>query len=464
MPSAVQPVPMNSQGPFSALAAAWIFVLGLLVSVVVPPFQSPDEFEHITRAYLLGKGNIVLTAPSGQSSGGMIDAGLARYMEIFAPLPFKSERKLSGKEMSESQQIGWTGSTVFRPALGMAYYFPGIYTVHMLGLKLGEWLNLSVDASYKLCRVFLLFSTCLILFYSFQLYRPPTVVLALLVIPMSLFQFASASLDGIATALAIFIISVFLNARMTNGAFNSRWFYLAVVAWLLVASSRLQLFSMILLPVILAWTLRRYTYVVIAVVAALAVVVWQVVVLKTIVDGRVSLGASSSEILQFYLFDPIKFVEVMGSTLRNTHLIKGYFSSFFGVLGWLDTPFKGAEYKYLFFATVLLGLLSIDYKGLSRCVWARIALLLTSFGALATIFLAMLVTWTPHQATYIDGVQGRYLLIPSLMIGYALSGKTAWGSYPRLRGLIILVLISFSLYSAAITINVLLERYYIHAN
>jgi uncharacterized membrane protein len=464
MPNTVQPVPTCLQRYFSTLTVAWIFVLGILVSIVVPPFQSPDEFEHITRAYLLGKGNIVLTAPSGQSSGGMVDTGLTQYMEMFSPLPFKSERKLSSKEISEAQEISWTGSEVFRPALGMAYYFPGIYALHMLGLKFGEWLNLSVDTSYKLCRLFLLFSTCLILFYSFQLYRPPAVVLALLVIPMSLFQFASASLDGIATALAIFIISVCLNAQVTKEAFKSGLFYLAIAAWLLLASSRLQLFSMILLPALLGWTVRRYRYGVIVVLAALAVVVWQVVVLKTIVDGRVSLGASSSEILQFYLFDPSKFADVMGNTLGNPQLIKGYFSSFFGILGWLDTPFKGAEYKYLFFITVLVALLSVDYKGLMQQLSARAALLLSSIGAVATIFLAMLVTWTPHPALYIDGVQGRYFLIPALLIAYALSGQAIWLNRPKVEKTIMITVFFFALYCAVITMNVLVERYYISAN
>ena len=464
MPNTVQPVPTCLQRYFSTLTVAWIFVLGILVSIVVPPFQSPDEFEHITRAYLLGKGNIVLAAPSGQSSGGMVDTGLTRYMDMFSPLPFKSERKLSSKEISEAQEISWTGSEVLRPALGMAYYFPGIYAVHMLGLKFGEWLNLSVDTSYKLCRLFLLFSTCLILFYSFQLYRPPAVVLALLVIPMSLFQFASASLDGIATALAIFIISVCLNAQVTKEAFKSGLFYLAIAAWLLLASSRLQLFSMILLPALLGWTVRRYRYGVIVVLAALAVVVWQVVVLKTIVDGRVSLGASSSEILQFYLFDPSKFADVIGNTLGNPQLIKGYFSSFFGILGWLDTPFKDAEYKYLFFITVLVALLSVDYKGLMQQLSARAALLLSSIGAVATIFLAMLVTWTPHPALYIDGVQGRYFLIPALLIAYALSGQAIWLNRPKVEKTIMITVFFFALYCAVITMNVLVERYYISAN
>lgn len=221
---------------------------------------------------------------------------------------------------------------------------------------------------------------------------------------------------------------------------------------------------MILLPAMLVWTVRRYRDGVVVVFAALAVIVWQIVVLKTIVDGRVSLGASSSEILRFYLLDPVKFADVIGNTLGNTQLIKGYFSSFFGILGWLDTPFKGAEYKYLFFITVLLALLSVDYKGLTQHLSGRTALVLSGLGAVATIFLAMLVTWTPHPALYIDGVQGRYFLIPAVLIAYALSGQAIWLSRPKVEKIIMITVFFFALYCAVITMNVLLERYYISAN
>ena len=32
----------------------------LFLSFLVPPFQSPDEFNHFKRAYLLGEGEIIL--------------------------------------------------------------------------------------------------------------------------------------------------------------------------------------------------------------------------------------------------------------------------------------------------------------------------------------------------------------------------------------------------------------------
>lgn len=448
----------------NALCVLLIFLFGLVISTAVPPFQSPDEFEHITRAALLGNGDVVLRAPAGQSSGGMIDSGLARYMDQYAKFPFNPDTKLSSKDITQSKNIRWSGVQEFRPALGMAYYFPAIYAIHTLGLKLGEWLDLSIDISYKLSRLLLLSAICLILFYSFELYQPSAVVLALLVVPMSLFQFASASLDGIGTAIAIFIISVFLNATSANKPISSRLFYLMIAAWLLVASSRLQLFPMILLPLVLGYATKRYLYIYLSGVAACAVIGWQLVILKTIVDGRVSLGASSGEILVFYLSDLTKLLEVIRATLSNTDLLKGYFSSFFGVLGWLDTPFKGAEYKYLFLVTALLAALSIGYKTITSHLSSRITLLVSSFGAVATIFLAMLVTWTPHPAIYIDGVQGRYFLIPALMVGYALSGDNQWPDRPRIQKLSFAILLLLALCSVTSTLNLLIDRYYLYAN
>ena len=49
------------------LFIVFLFVSSSILSTVIPPFQSPDEFEHITRAYLLGRGEFVLEAPVGQS-------------------------------------------------------------------------------------------------------------------------------------------------------------------------------------------------------------------------------------------------------------------------------------------------------------------------------------------------------------------------------------------------------------
>lgn len=43
----------------------------LILSSVIPPLMSPDEQDHIERAYLLGKGVFLLDQPEGMSSGGI---------------------------------------------------------------------------------------------------------------------------------------------------------------------------------------------------------------------------------------------------------------------------------------------------------------------------------------------------------------------------------------------------------
>ena len=439
-----------------------LFIGSSCVAIFTPPFQSPDEFEHITRAYLLGKGDIVLGAPAGQSSGGLIDTGLMRYMDAFASLPFHPDKKLTKSAIAEANSIEWSGDLAFRPALGMAYYFPGIYVVHTVGLKVGELLKISVAESYQLTRVLLLFVTCLILYFAFSLYSPPAIVLALLVIPMSLFQFASASLDGIATALAIFMISAFFRILNLRKSPHTALFILLMIAWLLIASSRLQLFSMIMLPIAAGILTRRYWYIVSAVVGGLFIIGWQFLMMKTVVDGRVTLGATTGNIVLYYLQNPGKLIAVVIATLTDGERMRGYFSSFFGLLGWLDTPFVGKEYIYLLALTILIMLLSLG----GRLIWSNklvaLALATSSVGSLAIVFFAMLVTWTPHPASLIDGVQGRYFLIPAILLSYAFC--TQLTLLRPSRQLVVLGLtLLLGAYSLSSTVLLVISRYYPNA-
>ena len=260
--------PGFSKTQFHVFFVAWLFTLSALISVVVPAFQSPDEFEHITRAYLLGQGKIILDAPVGQPSGGLIDTGLNDYMNQFAGLPFHPARKLTQEQDTLSREIRWTGDLVFRPALGMAYYFPATY-------------------------------------------------------------------------------------------------------------------------------------------------------------------------------------------------LAGYFSSFFGLLGWLDTPFPGGQYKYFLFGLFVLGVCSIHYKELKTQPLARILLLLCAVSSLFIIFLAMLLTWTPHPAVVIEGIQGRYFLIPCLLVAYGASAYKSTSYSATFDSILLTLVFLFGLTNAILSMDLLLDRYFL---
>ena len=207
-------------------SAAWLAVallaIGVLFSAIIPPFQSPDEFDHVKRAYLLSQGQFMLTTPPGESSGGMLDFGLASYATAYSVLNFKPERKLSADEVRAASRIEWAGEKGFSPAPGTGYYFPLVYLPQAIGLGTGQLLGWTVERSYYLARLLALASIAAILFVSFSLVSPGPLTLALLVMPMTLFQFASASLDGISTALGILALSAFFRLSI-EPAHVSRW-------------------------------------------------------------------------------------------------------------------------------------------------------------------------------------------------------------------------------------------------
>lgn len=442
------------------ILSAWIFLSGLIIGTVTPPFQSPDEFEHITRAYLLTRGAVVLSAPTGQSSGGLIDSGLARYMDVYSQIPFRPDRKVTVEQTHNAKKIDWTGQYEFRPALGMAYYFPGIYAIHALALKVGEAFDLSVSNTYQLTRVMLLIAISLVLFYAFRLMAPSFLTVILLLLPMSLFQFGSASLDGIAAALAILIVAIFLSSYRSASPINPRYLWIALLIWILLASSRQQMFPMCLLLLAAGYKQKRYAYIASVAIGVLAVIGWQVLMLKTVVDGRVALGATSGQIILFYLQNPSELVGVMVRTLSSLDVLRGYFSSFIGLLGWLDTPFPGAEYKYFFLMMIPFVIMAFDWSGWTKYTAERLLLVFSALCAIFIVFLAMLVNWTPHPAVVIDGVVGRYLLVPAVMISYAVAGMDCTSHVTKTQVVAWIGVGMFGIISVVMTMGLLTSRYY----
>jgi hypothetical protein len=87
-------------GLLSALVASII-----IFSTLIPPFQSPDEFEHIKRAYLLTTGDIVLKTQGAESSGGQINTGLLEYLKQYEPYPFQPDQKITKDFTKAAEQI-----------------------------------------------------------------------------------------------------------------------------------------------------------------------------------------------------------------------------------------------------------------------------------------------------------------------------------------------------------------------
>ncbi|HQI71705.1 MAG TPA: DUF2142 domain-containing protein [Smithella sp.] len=453
-------ISLNASNKTSLWMILFILAAGSFFSAIIPPFQSPDEFDHISRAYLFSKGTIVLDAPKGKDTGGMIDTGLMAYMSAYEVLPRKRDRKLSADEIYAANRITWKGTKAFRALPGISYYFPVIYTPQAVGLTLGEKLKLSVDTSYRLARFMALVFVAIILIIAFNIYPVNPLTIALLMIPMSVFQMSSASQDGISVALGILAIATFL--RMTTEKQNtSPWlFYILTFSVALVATSRPFLLPLLILVFAACfYTGDKKSFCVFAA-AAFFIIPWLGFTMHTTVDSRFVAGHSTSDAAVFYLQHPLQFFHVLWATLSRADLVNFYGASFLGYLGWLDTPFSPKEYKVFFICIILIGLLSVSAKNFKKDWFSRSLLVFSALISILLIFFAILIKDNQHPASLIQGVQGRYFLIPMIMVAYAVSGslKLYEGIFRKIALCLVIFLGLFTIFS---TPKLLIERYYL---
>lgn len=400
-----------------------ILAIGIIFSSIIPPLQSPDEYVHLSRAYLFSKGKIVLDAPPNSNSGGLIDKGLLEYIKIFSPIAGNSNKSLSRQELVDSKEITWTGERVYGDASGGAYYFPAIYTPHALGLFVGEKLRLTIDQSYRLARFSAFVLSVLIIFFAFKLFPTNWFVITLLILPMSVFQIVSASIDGLTTALSILCIALFLRGMNKEYLFPSWMAYVLTIAVFVIATSRTHLLPLICFLFLIYLVRRCKICLWGSLIVAVLSVGWLIIAIKTTSDLRIERAFSTSYVIGYYLKNPVVFLQVLAATIHDTNLINFYKESFVGLLGWLDTRFQVWFYSTSILIIFAAWALSIAWRNIREDYISRIALLMVAMASTFLIFLALLVTWTPHPATLIHGVQGRYFIVPAILLGYTLSGS-----------------------------------------
>jgi uncharacterized membrane protein len=420
-------------------ALRWLGILlaGTLMALLVPPMSAPDEIDHVARAELLSRGQWNLIIPPRPvngtpadlayfaQSGGMVDAGLIEFIQRHFSLIKNPAHRLSAADQAAIEKIRWSERRVFHPVPGTGYYFPAIYLPHAAGLAVGRALDLGVAQSYRLTRFVVLATTIGLLAWAFSLIVPPMPVVALLMLPMSLFQAISPVLDGLTVSLSLLCFGLFFRSLQgTDEDRLSRAIALALGLFVLV-TTRVQLLPMLALPFLLAWRHRRPRQAILGAAAIALSATWLIVAVRATIDTRVTRTITTIDAIAYYLSHPDRLVGVLWSTVNDPNLQAFYGQSFIGVIGWLDAPLMRP-----FYAVLSLGLfVFIIMAASSPRSWrdhGLLRLVLIGMGLTSSllVFFAMLVTWTPHPALQVSGVQGRYFLVPAMLVCLGLSHWT----------------------------------------
>ena len=302
-------------------------------------------------------------------------------------------------------------------------------------------------------------SGVLVLTLAFYIFWPQPAVLALLLVPMSLFQTASASIDFLCNALAVLVIACFLRiATLRKEAPNSLFWMMALAVFLL-GTARAHLASMVLLMAAAAWPTRRIQPWAAAATATVAIRAWMALAIPATIDFRIPREMGTGQVVAYYLGAPLQLVRVLVHTVTNSAMLNSYAESFLGVF--FDQPLTHRAYTWLTSLLVLAILPCLaSPQHMLQAALARSALVLTGMAGTLLAFLAMLFTWTPHPATLVQGVQGRYLLVPAMLLLLALCSwePAAQPWRQRLRWALLYVLGAVSM---VVSVHRLLYAYYV---
>jgi len=409
-------------------AVFWVLLLLLCsgIAELIPPLQSPDEHSHLARAYLVSKGEFTLATPAGSSSGGQVDSQLAAFWTPYLfTIAVDAKARMSDAETSALQQLRWSQRTQFVALAGTGYYMPLVYAPQAVGLLAGRALNLTIMHSYRLTRWCTLLVCILLLAGAVQLHTPNPLVLALLMLPMSLFQLLSPTLDGMTNCLAVWVLSLFVRTVNQPTPISRLHFSALGFGVLLLATSRAQLLPMLCLPLYLAWQRRSATYFWGTCLVGALTVAWTGYAMYSTVDLRIVRDHSTGELVRYYTSTPWALVDVISASLSNEKLFEFYQHSFIGILGWLDTALPSTAYPALWCALLVCGVAAISSNWRARPAGTRLMLALLALACATLVFAALLVTWTPYPAATVQGVQGRYFLVPAILLAYALDATPA---------------------------------------
>lgn len=437
-----------------------LFGVGVFFSSLIPPFQSPDEHAHLKRAYLLSKGRLVMETPSGESTGGYFDTSLSSYIDAYSHIRSSVNNKVTLDIKVNAAAIKWLGVERFGTDPGINYYLPLIYLPQTVGLLIGQWADLTVEQSYYLARYLALLSSIGVILIAFSIARVNVFVVAMLAMPLMVFQMVSTSQDGFAIALLILATSLFIKLTNLNEIKKSKYFYLMATIILLLVTSRINLLPLLILPfaAVALTTKSKYEYAFSVLITCIAIG-WIIYALNTTVDNRVAIGASTKEIIIYYLQQPFSFVAVFYETLSNNQLLGFYAASFVGVLGWLDTKIDAHTITIIFCALVVVFVASMSWYAIKTETARRLVLIFVAISSFLLTFFLLLITWTEHPATTVSGVQGRYLWGPVLLLAYGLT--VPFYKLSRLRQLVcisgIVVIVGALVFKMPAT---LVERYH----
>jgi uncharacterized membrane protein len=456
-----------------AQAFAWVALpAGVLLVILTPPFQAPDEPNHFARAFQVSDGHLVSERTS-DSVGGRLPRSLHQLTGmVMGRVPFNPEVEQDLGAWHRAFEIPLLPDDRIEIAFpNTALSGPVAYVPQALGIEFGRILGASALTVFywgRLSNLLLCVAITALAIRWLTIRRWTCVLLSLL--PMTMFLRSSVSSDGPTLALTILALAICLRPidlpasdrhvvsqgiRRVNRI--QRWLPSSVAALLALGKppyGAAALLAIATPPTLIGGT-KRYISMVVALLAVLFVAQggWALAMRgKTAVMAP---GAAPQTQIATIIDHPADTAVFLASDLVRSAPALAHQAV--GVLGWLDAPLPGlvAIVLGLIIVLVALGepgppLACTGFRWLGAGIFVA---------GVFTLHAMNYVWWTPPGSPRVEGIQGRHFL-PLLPFLFATIGAPIWLARPLARVRPVLVA-AFLVTSVTATLLTVLDRYYL---
>lgn len=409
-------------------------IFGILTCFINPPFQVPDELYHLSHAFYLTQYPETKLFPTN----AIISA--AELHLHYRHTPHLSEEKLHYFSQLPLH-LQTTLPTIYNQHYSM---FP--YVISAIGIYIGKILELSwLDITY-LARItnFLVWLVCS--YIAIRLIPIGKWLLCLLALsPMSVFQAASISIDGLANGLSFLLTALILKFVLQQSPHNKIFFFSIFIISILLVLVKFP--YIILLSLILLFFTQRslkFSHFLISIFSTS-------ILLGSFLWFFFSSNTSTNVVYQLIyniIHQPIDFIKLIIETIKLNGM--SFVQGWVGIFGWLEIKLPN-----WFIALHLIMLCLYAITDFSTYIFNKSsnALILMIFlvGILA-VFTALYIIETPYlKLSYIDGIQGRYF-IPLGILPFLLLQNKQFSFSNNTLSLLSVIYIPFSLIFMLISI------------
>ncbi len=419
---------IKNLNPHRAFLCIAIF-FGLLLTIITPPFQVPDEINHFYRAWQVSSGRFS-SVKQDQRLGGYVPKSLIQFSSIFRPYAANPYNSLPPKQVWQSRSIPLNpGDTIFKDFTNTALYPAVLYMPQASGIHIGRlfgagplWLLYSGRLVNLLVFIVLCYQAIKIVPFKKWLF------VALLSLPMSLSVSASLSADVLVNALSFLMLAVVLNLSFneTIQLVTGKHILLVFVLSVLIGMAKLVyvpiLFLLILIPARKFRNTRAKTGIVVFLICA---GIGSAYIQKKAIDSKyipyseynvayrehsmLNKGADMNKQLEFIKEYP---THTAGVFVRSFFREFGYMTrSYIGILGWADIKlpawFVYLAYLAIFFIAVTKTGNNAEpgFTMLQRSLFGLAGLCM-----IALIMISQYLTWDQVGENRVYPLQGRYFI------------------------------------------------------